>query len=147
MGHRKPTLGGLKKLKEGFSLAGFDLPILQMNIWKGSTRGGRIGIAFVPGEGDTISIDEAIKKYGEGYRVEDVRLCNEDKSLEVMFVSESHSLFPCMDDGFNEVEILCSKNDPEFINFLESEVCGKLIYIAQKGIFWQSLFNRLFSRV
>ena len=69
----KPTLGGLKKAQEFLKLKGHPLPIFQMDIYDG---GQLVPFGWETGPGRTVSVDEAIREYGEMCEVVDVRLTN-----------------------------------------------------------------------
>jgi hypothetical protein len=98
----KPTLGGLKKAQKFLSSKGYPMPIFQMNIYD---DGKETDSRWKPGKGRTISIDEAIRKYGAMYEVVDVRLTNNKRDKSIQFSDKSHfdimTAIAAIDDGYD----------------------------------------------
>ena len=120
----KPTLGGLKKAQEFLNLKGHSMPIFQMNIYE---DGQLAGLRWAPGKGRTISIDEAIRKYGAMCEVVDVRMTNEQGDKFVQFSSNTRvGMFTGMDAmerGWDAI-LEFHKGDPvdyQFKNFMDSD--------------------------
>jgi hypothetical protein len=119
----KPTLGGLKKAQEFLNLKGHSMPIFQMNIYD---DGQLAGLRWMPGKGRTISIDEAIRKYGAMWEVVDVRMTNEQGDKFVQFSSNIRvGMFTGMDAMERGWDALLEfhKGDPvdyQFKDFMDS---------------------------
>lgn len=137
MGYKyKPTLGGLKKVQEFLDLNGRSLPIFQMNIHDDEHLAGR---RRFPGQGRTITIDEAIRKYGAMYNVVDVRLANEqgDKFIQFNSLKNDNRYLAVASaiENLTEVTIECHMGDPmdhEFKDFLDSNG-RRLMKLARWG--------------
>lgn len=143
----KPTLGGLKKAQEFLNLKGHSMPIFQMNIYD---DGKLAGLRWVPGKGRTISIDEAICKYGAMCEVVDVRLANEQGDKFVQFSDTVHcGMFTgmsAMDNGW-DVILEFHRGDPvdyQFKDFMNSNDDGNaLVNLARWGKATISMLDRI----
>ncbi|MBI3572046.1 hypothetical protein HY091_00725 [Candidatus Kaiserbacteria bacterium] len=118
----KPTLGGLKKAQEFLNFKGYPMPIFQMNIY---ADGQLAGLRWAPGRGRTVSIDEAIRKYGATCEMVDVRLTNARNDKFVQFSDAVHcGIFTCMSARENGWDVILEfhKGDPvdyEFKDFMD----------------------------
>ena len=144
----KPTLGGLKKAQEFLNLKGHPMPIFQMNIYD---DGQLAGLRWAPGKGRTISIDEAIRKYGAMCEVVDVRLASEQGDKFVQFSSTTRVGFTGMDAmerGWDAI-LEFHKGDPvdyQFKDFMDSDG-NAFVNLARWGKATVSMLDRIKFRL
>lgn len=138
----KPTLGGLRIAQEFLCLMGFPLPVFQMDIFD---DGENAELRWVPGKGQTIPIDEAIRKFGAKREVTNVRLANEQGDKFVVFSSLTHvGMFTAkdaMDHGWDVV--LEFHQDHRFKNFMDSENGQVFLNLARWGKSWPTILDRI----
>jgi hypothetical protein len=142
----KPTLGGLKKAQEFLNLKGHPMPIFQMNIYD---DGQLAGLRWAPGKGRTISIDEAIRKYGAMCEVVDVRLANEQGDKFIQFSDTTRvGVFTgmnAMENGWDAI-LEFHKGDPvdyQFKDFMDSADGTTLVNLTQWGKAAVSMLDRI----
>lgn len=134
--YSEPTLGGLKKAQEFLALKGFPMPIFQMDIYSDYQLA---GLRRVPGKGRTISIDEAICKYGAMHEVVDVRLTNKKGNKFVSFSWYEHFGYSYHRDAMmngNIVIVEFHKGNPmdyKFNDFMNSNDVDVLLNLACWG--------------
>lgn len=142
----KPTLGGLKKAQEFLRKKGYSLPIFQTNIYD---DGQLAGLRWMPGNGRTISIDEAIHKYGEMCEVEDVRLANEqgDKCIQFSRITRAGMYTGlCAKESGWDVIMEFRIGDPpdyQFKDFINSADGIAFVSLARWGKASASMLDRI----
>ena len=146
----KPTLGGLKKAQEFLNLKGHPMPIFQMNIYD---DGQLAGLRWAPGKGRTISIDEAIRKYGATCEMVDVRLTNEQGDKFVQFSDTTRcGMFTGMSAMENGWDVILEfhKGDPvdyQFKDFMNSGDGNAFVNLARWGKATISMLDRIKFRL
>ena len=146
----KPTLGGLKKAQEFLNLKGYPMPIFQMNIYD---DGQLAGLRWAPGKGRTISIDEAIRKYGAMCEVVDVRMTNEQGDKFVQFSSNTRvGMFTGIDAMERELDVLLEfhEGDPvdyQFKDFMDSNDGTAFVNLARWGKATLTMLDRIKFRL
>lgn len=146
----KPTLGGLKKAQEFLSSKGYPMPTFQMNIYD---DGKDVGPRWKPGKGRTISINEAIRKYGAMCEVVDVRLTNDKGDKSIHFSDNSRvGIMTCLaaiDRGWDALpEFNYGKPiDYRFKDFMESPDGTAFLILSRWGKTTISILDRIKFRL
>jgi len=128
----KPTLGGLKKAQEFLKKNGYPMQIFQTNIYDEKHEEAVYGelTREIPDNGQTISIDEAIRKHGAIQRMMDVQLTNEKGNLFIRFSHHHHLMI--LDDrmaqyGFLKAVLEYPTDNSSFNEFIESNNNWKIV--------------------
>lgn len=146
----KPTLGGLKKAQEFLDLKGHPMPIFQMNIYD---DGQLAGLRWAPGKGRTISIDEAIRKYGAMCEMVDVRLASEQGDKFVQFSDTTRcGMFTGMSAIDNGWDVILEFHkgdlvDYQFKDFMDSNDDNAFVNLARWGKATISVVGRIKFRL